>query len=214
MEKLPIDLKYEFSATNPCSGSFHNQFDAMVFLAKDKAFLQGALPAYRAKCEELGANPAHLQAIDFIIERVTEFQQNIESKVPDTDLPCEIRRCVDGQIAEKANIPEDIQKYLSLQDVESVVASEEYLTPSGTMTICVLSLRNGAKVTGVNYGAIDPNRQNWEEGRKAARSDAMEKVWELEGYLLRQKLYQASIDQFFRPMDITQDQIASFLKKD
>jgi len=93
---MTIDRKYTILATNPCSGSTHTEADSVLFLAKDRAFLEGALPAYRAKCVELGANPAHIESIDLLIERVRLYQEAL-SKVPDTDLPCEIRRCIDGE---------------------------------------------------------------------------------------------------------------------
>lgn len=92
-----IDLKYEISAVNPCSQNRHSHFDSVLFLAKDRAFLEGALPGYRSKCIELGANPAHIASIDLMIQRVRRYQTDVEQKVPDTDLPCEIRRCVGGE---------------------------------------------------------------------------------------------------------------------
>ena len=46
---------------------------------------------------KLGANPAHLEAIELLHNRVEAYQRDIEAKVPDTDLPCEIRRCIDGE---------------------------------------------------------------------------------------------------------------------
>ncbi len=92
-----IDRKYTINAVNPCSGNVHTEKDSVLFLAKDKAFLEGGLPGYRAKCIEMGANPAHIESIDLLIDRVRSFQESIEAKVPDTDLPCEIRRCVDGE---------------------------------------------------------------------------------------------------------------------
>lgn len=94
---MDIDRKYQILAINPCSGNTHTQEDAVLFLAKDKAFLEGALPGYRQRCIELGANPAHIESIDLLIERVRVYQEGIESKVPDTDLPCEIRRCLEGE---------------------------------------------------------------------------------------------------------------------
>lgn len=92
-----IDRKYTITASNPCSGSIHTEQDSVLFLAKDKAFLEGALPGYRAKCVEFGTNPAHIESIDLLTERIRTYQAKIEAKVPDTDLPCEIRRCVDGE---------------------------------------------------------------------------------------------------------------------
>ena len=94
---MDIDRKYTINAVNPCSGNTHTEKDSVLFLAKDKAFLEGALPGYRAKCIEMGANAAHIESIDLLIERVRRYQESIEAKVPDTDLPCEIRRCVDGE---------------------------------------------------------------------------------------------------------------------
>ncbi len=92
-----IDRKYKINAVNPCSGNVHTEKDAVLFLAKDRGLLEAALPAYRKWCEEHGANPAHLESIDLLTQRVATFQREIESKIPDTDLPCEIRRCVDGE---------------------------------------------------------------------------------------------------------------------
>lgn len=91
-------------------------------------------------------------------------------------------------------------------DVQGEICSEFYFTAAqgvlgesemGTspaawtgldrVTICTLVLRNGAKVVGVNYGAIDPRNHSAEIGRKEAYKAAEEKVWELLGFRLRDK---------------------------
>lgn len=56
------------------------------------------------------------------------------------------------------------------------------------VTICALVLRNGAKVVGINYGAVDPAQHSAAMGREEARKAAVEKVWELLGFRLRDKL--------------------------
>lgn len=53
--------------------------------------------------------------------------------------------------------------------------------------MCCLKLRNGFTVTGES-AAASPENFNEEIGRKIARSNAREKIWALEGYLLREKL--------------------------
>lgn len=93
---MDIDWKYEIEAVNPCSGNRHTQKDSILFLAKDKA-VPSMLKAYYWECKRLETSVAHLEAIHLLIERVEKYQKEIESKVPDTDLPCEIRRCVDGE---------------------------------------------------------------------------------------------------------------------
>ena len=93
---MDIDRKYKISATNPCSGSTHDETDSVLFLAKDRGLLEAALPAYLQWCVDNSVNPAHIESVSLLIERVRTFQQ-AESKIPDTDLPCEIRRCVEGE---------------------------------------------------------------------------------------------------------------------
>lgn len=64
--------------------------------------------------------------------------------------------------------------------------------PLGLLTFCVLVLDNGAKAVGINYGAIDPAGHSAEMGRAEARKDAENKVWELLGFRLRDKLAHAT----------------------
>jgi len=56
------------------------------------------------------------------------------------------------------------------------------------MTFCVLVLKNGFTVTGQSACA-SPENYDAEIGRKVAREKAREKIWALEGYLLRQRLH-------------------------
>jgi len=99
-------------------------------------------------------------------------------------------------------------------DVEAAVGSEHYFTAQdgvfgaykanhdvyvGSMpddvngralpllTICVLVLRNGFTVTGESACA-SPENFDAEIGRKVARSKAVEKIWPLLGFRLRDRL--------------------------
>lgn len=58
----------------------------------------------------------------------------------------------------------------------------------GLLTICVLLLRNGFTVLGKSACA-SPENFDAELGRKIARADAVNQIWPLEGYLLKQRLY-------------------------
>ena len=78
---------------------------------------------------------------------------------------------------------------LTPADIDLVIVGEDYhVFPGTTVTVCCLTLRNGAKAVGHNYGAIDQTRQDWVTGKREARAMALEKIWELEGYLLRERL--------------------------
>lgn len=57
------------------------------------------------------------------------------------------------------------------------------------LTFCVLILKNGFTVTGESACA-SPENFNEEIGRKIARDNARNKIWLLEGYLLRQRLHE------------------------
>ena len=55
------------------------------------------------------------------------------------------------------------------------------------LTFCVLVLRNGCTVTGESACA-SPENFDAEVGRKIARANAVNKVWPLMGYALKEKL--------------------------
>lgn len=96
-------------------------------------------------------------------------------------------------------------------DIEANIASEHYFTALegafeasrcapvdralpvaamgalGLLTFCVLVLRNGFTVTGESACA-SPENFDAELGRKIARQNAIQKLWPLMGYALKQKL--------------------------
>jgi hypothetical protein len=77
---------------------------------------------------------------------------------------------------------------LNPQMIDDTIASEQYHIFSGTtLTVCALTLRNGYIVTGES-AAASPENFDQAIGRKIARENARNKIWGLEGYLLREKL--------------------------
>ena len=91
-------------------------------------------------------------------------------------------------------------------DIEANVASEHYFTayngakggrvtrdePKDSdalklLTFCVIVLRNGFTVTGESACA-SPENFDAEIGRKIARQNAVNKIWPLMGYALKEKL--------------------------
>lgn len=68
------------------------------------------------------------------------------------------------------------------------------------LTICILVLENGFTVLGKSAPASAKNFDA-ELGRKIARADAFNQIWQLEGYLLRENLFRADPDP--RPTDET-----------
>lgn len=74
--------------------------------------------------------------------------------------------------------------------LEEVILTEQYHVFPGTfLTVCCLTLKNGFNITGESACA-SPENFNEELGRKIAREQAKNKIWPLEGYLLKEHLYQ------------------------
>lgn len=72
--------------------------------------------------------------------------------------------------------------------IDATIHSEQYhIFPGTTLTVCALTLRNGYIVTGES-AAASPSNFDEAIGRKIARENARNKIWGIEGYLLRQKL--------------------------
>lgn len=58
-------------------------------------------------------------------------------------------------------------------------------------TICILVLRNGFKVVG-DSACVSPVNFDAEKGRKIAREKAIQQLWPILGYSLREKLHEAA----------------------
>ena len=73
--------------------------------------------------------------------------------------------------------------------VEEVIAGEQYhVFANTTFTACLLTLVNGYTVLGESACA-SPENFDADLGRKIARKNAVNKIWALEGYLLRDQLH-------------------------
>lgn len=68
-----------------------------------------------------------------------------------------------------------------------IVHAQYHVFPGTTLTICCLTLRNGFTVTGESACA---SHANFDEdiGRQIAFDNARDKIWALEGYLLRERM--------------------------
>ena len=74
---------------------------------------------------------------------------------------------------------------------------EDLHKPMETLTFCVLVLENGFTVTGESACA-SPENFDAEIGRKIAYENARNKIWMLEGYLLKEKLYQQPVHEVLK----------------
>lgn len=84
---------------------------------------------------------------------------------------------------------------ITLADIHATILKAEYhVFPGTTLTVCCLYLKNGFTVTG-EAACVNPANYNKELGQNYARDNAIEKIWQLEGYLLKQQHYDRKVYQ-------------------
>ena len=73
--------------------------------------------------------------------------------------------------------------------VDAAIDSYSFQVLPGTLvTLCTMKLKKGAIVTGESH-VISPSNFKEKVGQEVSYKNAREKIWELEGYLLRQRVY-------------------------
>ncbi|MDP3133424.1 MAG: Gp49 family protein, partial [Burkholderiaceae bacterium] len=73
-------------------------------------------------------------------------------------------------------------------DIDAVIVGETFtVLPSGKVMVCELTLRNGFTVRG-EAATVSKANFNEEIGKTVSRENARKKIWELEGYLLQERL--------------------------
>jgi hypothetical protein len=75
---------------------------------------------------------------------------------------------------------------LTLDSIKAQIFSVDYLR-HGTLTICVVTMKNGFNVIG-KAAPADPANYDAAVGERYAYEDAVKQLWHLEGYLLCERL--------------------------
>lgn len=93
-------------------------------------------------------------------------------------------------------IEEEIQRKglnaprLTPAGIDAAIKDEQYhVFPGSQLTVCCLTLANGFTVTGES-ACVSPENYDAELGHRIARGKARDKIWALEGYLLKQRLHE------------------------
>ena len=73
--------------------------------------------------------------------------------------------------------------------IDGVIVSETFtVLPSGKVMVCELTLKNGFTVRG-EASTVSKENFDHEIGQKISRENARKQIWQLEGYLLQEKLF-------------------------
>lgn len=98
-------------------------------------------------------------------------------------------KLIDARVLENSTSASMDENTLTSEKIEQLIVSEQYvLFPATDLTVCCLVLANRFCVIGQS-ACVDHENFDPEKGRKIARDDAKRKIWELEGYLLKNELY-------------------------
>lgn len=132
-----------------------------------------------------------------------------EPKAPNEKLMA-AKKTYDDEIKQKIQDKGLTAPRITTADIDANIASEHFFTAAegeygklkqsgdalpdslSLLTFCVLTLRNGFTVTGESACA-SPENFDAEIGREIARKNAIDKVWPLMGYMLKQRLHDESI---------------------
>jgi hypothetical protein len=75
--------------------------------------------------------------------------------------------------------------------IDSVIVHTQYhVFPGSCLTVCCLTLLNGFTVSGESACA-SPENFDEEIGQEIAYKNARDKIWALEGYLLKDRLFKS-----------------------
>lgn len=160
--------------------------------------------------EMCGASPALTAAVI----KAGELLESIDKQLhPENYKPITTPSMSDQTIEQELQAKGKTAPRITPADIEANIASEFYFTASQgawaaayeigeesklrpdaleLLTFCVLVLRNGAKVVGINYGPVSAANFDADIARRESRAHAIEQVWPLMGYELRSKLARAA----------------------
>lgn len=93
------------------------------------------------------------------------------------------------EVEQEINVKNLTAARLTPENIDATIVAEDYHVFRGTrMTVCCLTLLNGFSVIGESSCLSDANFDA-DMGRRIARKNARDKIWMLEGYLLRDQLH-------------------------
>lgn len=86
-----------------------------------------------------------------------------------------------------------MRSQITMDQIEAKIKKVDYMRiPDTTMTLCIMHLENGFVIRGAS-ACVDPANFDKELGEQLAYTDARNKLWPLEGYLLAQERFEATV---------------------
>lgn len=87
------------------------------------------------------------------------------------------------QVMQSAEYP-----HMSEKDIYAKIVDKQFqLSPSGTMVLCEVTMRNGWRFIG-KWAPLSSENFEVEKGKSRALTDAIKQAWDFEAYLLKDKM--------------------------
>lgn len=187
----------------------NNQQHCMTFKINEDGSHNAAEIADFVKADSWDVNGDKLTLFNLVLVGKAQFSAMNGEDIIISGLNCEQQ--IEQEIQSKnLNAPR-----LTPDHIDSKIKAVEYILPRDvckrdngvevfdaplplqTLTFCILTLENGFTVTGESACA-SPENFDPEIGKKIAYENARNKIWQLEGYLLKEKLnHQIKIQEHF-----------------
>ena len=197
----------------------NNQQHCMTFKINEDGSHNAAEIADFVKADSWDVNGDKLTLFNLVLVGKAQFSAMNGEDIIISGLNCEQQ--IEQEIQSKnLNAPR-----LTPDHIDSKIKAVEYILPRDvckrdngvevfdaplplqTLTFCILTLENGFTVTGESACA-SPENFDAEIGRKIALENAREKIWLLEGYLLKEKLnHQIKIQEHFASQGVDAEKL-------
>lgn len=121
---------------------------------------------------------------DEYFEELGYQQTDLDAAYPCPDIDCNGIVEYETSLCEAGNIMNKVTK----EFIESQIDNVKYHTlPDTTITVAVITLKSGFAVTGES-ACVDPANFDAETGNKIAHENAFNKLWQLFGFELKQRI--------------------------
>lgn len=80
------------------------------------------------------------------------------------------------------------------EKLRSLISEVRFIQPTGTLMICIVTLKNGFTVTGES-ACVSPENFRENIGRRVSYANALDKLWPLEGYRMKEDEYRATFNR-------------------
>lgn len=82
-----------------------------------------------------------------------------------------------------------MRKKLDIEDIKGKIQNIEYLKMGKKTTVCLITLQNGFEIVG-SSACVCPENFRYEIGAETAYENALNNLWQVEGYMLQEEFYQ------------------------